>query len=180
MKYVLISLAVLIVTFFIVLFFIPKDLVSDNRLIQMLVDLKNGRDFSNGRFALYGVAFALFLKNPIFGIGWGEFANYAILTGNTRVRNVHCVYLQLLCETGIVGLTVILSSILYNYISSIKTAIKKPNNYLIEFSILSQSFFIFISLIDNAILLQHFWLIYPITMLIIFKYSNSDEVSVGE
>lgn len=182
LKYVVGIFLFMIFMFGVVLYLIPKDLTTDNRIIQMLVDLKNGRDFTNGRLALYGVALSLFKQNPIFGIGWGEFSKYAILTGNTRVRNVHCVYLQLLSEVGAIGAFLIIGSIIYNYILSLKNFFDKKNLHLniFSFSILTQTFFIVLSFIDNAILLQHFWLIYPITLIMIFKCVDDKEECLNE
>ncbi len=63
--------------------------------------------FSNGRFKLWRLAWREFKKAPVFGNGWGSFAKVAPETGNMRANNVHMVYLQLLCETGIVGFVLI-------------------------------------------------------------------------
>jgi O-antigen ligase len=57
-------------------------------------------DVTNGRIHLYKTAFSLFLKHPLFGIGWYEFMYYYLdLFG--ALKYVHNVYLQLLTENGI-------------------------------------------------------------------------------
>lgn len=56
----------------------------------------------------------LFLESPFFGIGWGNFkysfVRYFTYTANQN--NAHNVYLQLLCETGVVGTVIILGAII--------------------------------------------------------------------
>ena len=54
-----------------------------------------------GRSGMVQIAMALFLSNPLQGIGWGNTQNLVFV--NT---NIHNVYAQLLAETGIVGFTV--------------------------------------------------------------------------
>ena len=64
-------------------------------------------DFS-GRTSLYELALKLFRTNPLFGIGWGNFRAHTLgvfRVGNTATFETHNVYLQLLCENGIVGLS---------------------------------------------------------------------------
>lgn len=60
-------------------------------------------EVGNGRLILWELAWKGFLEKPIFGHGWGAFAKIAPASGNTHAINAHCVFLQLLCETGIVG-----------------------------------------------------------------------------
>lgn len=61
----------------------------------------------SGRTQLYRLAWELFKTHPLTGIGWGRyrlntvgiFSRYSTTTYDT-----HNIYLQLLCETGIIGL----------------------------------------------------------------------------
>lgn len=57
----------------------------------------------NGRIALWKLAIKGFLDEPILGNGWRSFKDIAPESGNTHATNAHNVYLQLLCETGVVG-----------------------------------------------------------------------------
>ena len=52
-----------------------------------------------GRNQLHEQALRFFEENPIFGIGW---TNFRVMY-SFRSTHVHCIYLQLLCETGLVG-----------------------------------------------------------------------------
>lgn len=68
-------------------------------------------DVSNGRFKLYNIAWDFFCKSPVFGIGWREFSKEVVNQYNQDglLRDTHNVFLQLLCETGLVGFCVFLS-----------------------------------------------------------------------
>lgn len=76
---------------------------------------KDLNDITNKRYEMLWLpAIYLFLDSPIFGIGWGNFkysfTKYYIFKANQN--NTHNVYLQLLCETGIVGSITILGTML--------------------------------------------------------------------
>lgn len=53
----------------------------------------------SGRNQLHEQALQFFKENPVFGIGW---TNFRVMY-SFRSTHVHCIYLQLLCETGLVG-----------------------------------------------------------------------------
>ena len=72
-------------------------------------------DISSNRFTFWEIAYQLFLTNKIWGIGWGEFISMS-RTGTS----VHNIYIQLLCETGIVGLAVFLLAAIGIYRTAIK------------------------------------------------------------
>lgn len=54
--------------------------------------------FDSGRNDLYQIAWGLYKTNPVFGIGWGNFSQ-----ASGSGTSVHSVFIQLLCETGLVG-----------------------------------------------------------------------------
>lgn len=54
---------------------------------------------TNGRLLLYTRAIELFQEVPWFGLGWGGYRANSGISG----YEVHNIYLQLLCETGIIG-----------------------------------------------------------------------------
>ena len=77
------------------------------RFVELLEDETGG-----GRSELYDCAWRIFYANPLLGGGWGSYSKYVATTalgamysnlGFTSM-SVHNVYLQLLAETGIVGL----------------------------------------------------------------------------
>ena len=61
------------------------------------------------RLVLWGIAWNFFVHSPIFGVGWGNFAELygSSVTGISWLQEgryeVHNIYLQLLSETGLVG-----------------------------------------------------------------------------
>jgi len=80
----------------------------------------------SGRTYLYNYAWNLFLNNKFFGIGWGYFkhlnSNIPGLAQGTML-DVHDVYLQLLCETGIVGFSIFIVLFVSMYYKCIKVYI---------------------------------------------------------
>lgn len=74
------------------------------RLLDSFAKVADGEDISSGRTRLYLWAIKLFIENPLFGIGWGNFRTSVV--GNVTLATeleTHNIYLQLLCETGIIG-----------------------------------------------------------------------------
>lgn len=83
--------------------------------LQRFVELSED-ETGNGRSELYDCAWSMFYSNPLFGSGWGSYSKYVATTslgamysnlGFTSM-STHNVYLQLLAETGIVGLALFL------------------------------------------------------------------------
>jgi len=74
------------------------------RIIETIEMFLEGEDVSSNRFALYNWGWNQFLENPILGIGWGNFRR--TIVGSVTIRTqlqTHNIYIQLLCETGVVG-----------------------------------------------------------------------------
>ena len=71
---------------------------------------------NTGRTQLQEKALEYFQANPILGIGWRNFNNLFSL----RSTYVHCIYLQLLCETGIVGTTLFIMFFAKNVMECLK------------------------------------------------------------
>lgn len=96
------------ISLFIILFLTFEDLLADVPLFREAIETINGwtagEDVSSGRSSLYAWAIQQIIKHPINGIGWNRFRETII--GHVTIRaklDVHNVYLQLLCETGIIG-----------------------------------------------------------------------------
>ena len=83
--------------------------------LQRFVELSED-ETGNGRSELYDCAWSMFYSNPLFGSGWGSYSKYVATTSLGAMYNnlgftsmsTHNVYLQLLAETGIVGLALFL------------------------------------------------------------------------
>ncbi|MCD8012436.1 MAG: O-antigen ligase family protein [Lachnospiraceae bacterium] len=86
---------------------------------------------STSRLKMWALALQNFMQYPIFGIGWGRFKAlyYANLYQSWQSEafsylNAHNVYIQLLCETGIVGLLIYLNAIISTLIFTVKALTK--------------------------------------------------------
>ena len=83
-------------------YFIP----TINNVISRFVDM--GEDVSVlGRYTFWEAALMAFDNNRIFGIGWFGFRTTVAPTVH-YTGHAHNVYIQLLCETGVVGFSVII------------------------------------------------------------------------
>ena len=106
---------VLVAAFVVASYFIPQ--LNDTFL--RLFDNET-TDISMGRFNFWEYAMSEFNDNKLFGIGWFGFrfidTNTAYTTG---YFDAHCVYIQLLCETGIIGFAVMLYAMLSNWCKGI-------------------------------------------------------------
>lgn len=96
---------------------------------------EHGSDVSNGRFEMYKDIFSMFQRNGYVGIGWNKYAS------NTRYVHpgVHNDYIQLLCETGIIGFLIVIGANIYILKVAIKYTNKKRNS--ISFIILTYNIF---------------------------------------
>lgn len=90
------SLSVAAILYFIVVAFYPPA----GAVVQRFIE---GGD--SGRELLQSIAWELFEKAPIFGVGFGQYREYSLNYYSVEY-SAHNVFLQLLAEIGIVGLTV--------------------------------------------------------------------------
>lgn len=160
----------------IVMYYIKKAEFNKNRIILLLLFLTTvvviflyfsfigfGRltewmfsdDVANGRTLLFTKAIEYFKEEPVFGLGWGGFRNTFNIQHDGIYYEVHNVYLQLLCEVGVVGTTSYILYFIFNMRQGIRTlkAARAENNIRcmkqIYFSIYLQVFFLFYGLSGN-------------------------------
>lgn len=141
---------------FIIAQFVPEINTIFNRFEQT----KASGDISLGRLERIKLAFELFFKNPIFGMGWDSFKYYystypAAKTGSLII-NVHNVYAQLLCEVGLVGFFIFIAIFIINLKKAFKTYIncRKDNvNFKVNAS----------KALAVAVYIQIFFLLYGLT-----------------
>lgn len=95
-----------------------------SRMLSIFTILTGNTDLNSifsGRIAIYSQVIDIFKKNKTFGIGWQNFGTYSRYTSITGgVNQGHNVFLQLLCETGIVGFCIFMIINLYYFISNFK------------------------------------------------------------
>lgn len=88
-----------IIIFYIAIQFIPAIANTFNRLNLIL---QGGDNNVESRLIQYQIAWQTFLQSPLLGKGWDWYKYYYLSTTGELV-DVHNVYLQLLCETGVIG-----------------------------------------------------------------------------
>ena len=71
-------------------------------IVEAIDGVMNGESLFEYRSTLYSDAIELFRENPLLGIGWKQFRELHVNYWGYEL-DVHNVYLQLLCETGICG-----------------------------------------------------------------------------
>ena len=117
------------------------------RLVTFIENIKNGSDIiglTSGRTVIYERAIELWSQNKWFGIGWENFRNIGAYGSSEYTTwfnhfDVHNCYLQILCETGIIGAAIFLSILIPTLIYAIKILRNNPTQY-IKFS---EAYFIF-------------------------------------
>lgn len=158
----------------IILFYILKPLFmtipSISRIIETLDLVIEGADVSNGRLVLWNWGMTQFRNNPIFGIGWGQFRNSVI--GNVTLMtelDSHNIYVQLLCETGLVGFVSFVIPMLISLVKAIKlykqyvtrnTVNDDKWKEMVLFSISYQAFFILYGFFGNPLYDTNYQIIY--------------------
>lgn len=126
----------------------------------------------NGRIILWKMAWNAFLEKPIFGHGWGFFSRIAPESGNTHATNAHCVYLQLLCETGIVGFLLIGSVFLYFLVSAIVRAFSVGNMTQFINTLVALFLILFMlgeGVVDNSLYYPYWMILISIALILLFK-----------
>lgn len=73
-------------------------------------------DFTSGRLGLYKLAWEMFEETNYSALGWGQFAKAT----DYYFAGVHNDYLQLLCEVGIIGFTLVVASNIVIFVKSLK------------------------------------------------------------
>ncbi len=153
--------------------FIPRLLGSTlmSRFAHTVEQAKSGSDFVGGRMELWGEAIRIFLLHPVFGIGWGGYANFVteeFRAAHGDVFNVHNIYLQFLAETGIVGTLIIVSSLLALLFMTLHQALAIKNNNAVDdtlkkmnlISLGIQGYYLLMGFLDPCFMKYYFWIFY--------------------
>ena len=151
------------------------------RLYESFYGIIAGEDITNNRSILYGFGLQLFKENPLFGVGWLQYRQLAVgnITLVTTI-NTHNIYLQMLCETGIIGflcLMVFMISELRRAFTNIEK-VKMQDNLRPEwktalmFSLGYQIFFMIYGISGNPLYDQNYFLMYLLALCIGHVFSN--------
>ena len=169
--------------------FLPqlKEIEFLRRYVMTIEKLLAGQDITSGRTELYTQALNLFFSSPIFGIGWGQFACYVTpefkAIHGQDVMNVHNIYLEFLCEVGIIGAIFIIVPMAYMLAKTIKQFVRlyhfssDTENWRLAIqlntaSLMIQLFFIMVGLIDPCFSKVIFWAIYALAVKLFSCASN--------
>lgn len=155
-------------------------------LIEYIPDLGNvflrfenmtDADGFSGRTRLWAKAFELFKTSPIFGIGWG---NFKVMAGFEEGINAHNIYIQLLCETGIVGISLFTAyfigmfALMLSVVEKVRSMGRK--NGIIQrrvyFSLFSQLFFLMYGMSGNTLYDTNMLFLYSFSCWIAIYYAN--------
>ncbi len=140
------KVAALLVIAYIVGYVLYITINSDNNILYRVLKLiydKSTSDKSSGRYELWNQAIIEIKNNFLFGIGW---LNYDLKYG----LGVHNTYLQVLCESGVIGLVLFILAIETTVFHSYKLARKKfnePINYVTSFYLI---YFLMFGIVENA------------------------------
>ena len=165
------------VLFGLLILFLPqlKQIAVLERYIVTVESILSGQDFTSCRLTLYQIAVRAFRANPILGIGWDQFSSlvpegYQTLAASP-IEDVHCVYLQFLCETGIVGTVLLTAPMLYLFVTTARllNAAKALEDRTAlgcaSFSFLLQFFLLFLGLYDPTVQKAVFWYFYALALI---------------
>ena len=147
------------------------------RYVRTVENLVNGYDFTSGRTGLFTLAIEGFRSAPIFGIGFDQFHTLVnpLLTdieGNV-MQDAHNIYLQMLCETGIVGTVLTLTPMLWLLVTTfraLQSARRREDRRGVEpltVSLLIQSYLLFLGLMDPTFQKIVFWCFYGLAAMLL-------------
>ena len=140
------------------------------RLATSAIEAKSGGDFSDGRDELWSKAWALYNNNKVFGIGPSQYPKISHME-----MDVHNVYIQTLCELGIIGFVFLIFGIAYCLIKTMKLLIRSNKTPLfnhVVLSLLIQIVYIIEGYSENVNTNLQSYMIYSLAIGIMFDCEN--------
>lgn len=146
------------------------------RYVETIEQILSGADFTSGRSILLSMGVAGFLAKPLFGLGWGQYVQLSARIGmcdtdGNLIEDCHNIYLQFLCETGILGAALLLLPIFYLLITTCrmlraaKTMEDRSPLRFVSVSFLLQVFLLFLGLYDPSFQKIVFWCFYALALM---------------
>ncbi|MGN1131263.1 MAG: O-antigen ligase family protein [Ruminococcus sp.] len=139
----------------------------------------NSDDLLSNRGYLWEYAWDLFKSSPIWGHGWGYYANSIDININSAdVSNInaHNIYLQLLADTGIIGTLIFLVPMIFTLFVSIKLIKRNKNDGIapeLAFSLCFQIFFLIYGFSGNPLYDRQMFIPYMISVAITMYHAVS-------
>lgn len=154
-----------------------------SRIVTFINGLNNSMDInglSSGRLVIYERAFQLWQSSPIWGIGWENFRNLgaygdSVYTTWFRYFDVHNCYLQILCETGIIGAIVFCIILLVTLVTSVRS-LRVDKSGSARYSMTYIIFFLLLCITEPVLYTDVYFIFFIICMIII--YSNKHKVKI--
>ncbi len=126
-------------------------------------------DYTSDRIDLLWIpAIKLFWQHPVFGLGWRGFRyTFHEYSSMYQMNDTHNIFLQLLCETGIVGFLLVMTAFSTAYYRTAKLLYRlkrKQDSFWAEtrlylcFSLMVQTFFLLYGLTGNPLYDRIFYL----------------------
>ena len=156
--------------------------------VRRLQESIGSDDLDNGRYAIWALAMDSFKSHPILGIGWHTFkSDVSYLLGSSRLYDVHNVYLQLLCETGVVGFVFFMTWFVTQFAAAIRCFLaifRRPDTantdrVLIAFALGYQAYFLMYCFTGNPLYDYNCYLPYFLSCGIVMYYRRADLLSGG-
>ncbi len=158
-KLILIVL-VIVLTIVLAIQFVPALAVGITRILDLFNSDSAGDDQSVAtRFELWKLAIREFKKHPILGIGWKQFkGTISVERFSNYSFDTHNVFLQLLCETGVIGfafyttwfITMLIKSLrVYKYM--MRTNCVPHDKVFINFALCFELFFLMYCFTGNPL-----------------------------
>lgn len=123
------------------------------------------------RYRMWNVCLRMFYESPVTGYGVTGFNNYAYHYGLTAGANAHNIYIQLLGETGLAGMTILfcfLAAVLIRDINlfRMRSFLTRDEICLMYFSFCGQFIFLFYGLSGNTLYYRFEFVMYFMCLLI--------------
>lgn len=161
-----------------------------SRIVELLkyISDKNIIGITNGRVVIYQNALDLWNYNRLFGIGWGNFKYMVSSSLWYSGYDVHNCFLQILCETGLIGaifFAILTITSIYRFIKCVIKSREYGNDYYYKLSLLVayiQVFFIIYSFTEPILYEYTDYIIYfvsiNITDLLLYELNNRKEKNI--
>ena len=146
------------------------------RYVETIEQILAGADISSGRGILMAMGWAGFVSRPLFGLGWGQYVQMSAQIGmcdtdGNLIEDCHNIYLQFLCETGIVGAVLLLVPIFYLFVTTCRMlrAAKTMEDPMplrfVSVSFLLQVFLLTLGMYDPSFQKIVFWCFYALALM---------------
>lgn len=167
-KYLFVLFVILLLL--VIVFPYISDIPFLSRYFGTISGIINGENVSNGRDVLFDTAIGAWRKSPLIGNGWFYYYmhSYNILENGTYVH-AHNLFLELLCDLGIIGAVIFSWPIVFSIIQNAFYArhVNTEINRLLKFTFNLQVYFVVDSIFHVSFYSQN---MIPIYFIIIGLY----------